>query len=102
MADVATLLQRVEAIEKKRFACPHDDVTVDEQMRRARLAVEQKELYSTNWKWVAKDYYTWPLAKRAQILGAPSTHHLCKSLLMENKKAPITDKPDPTDRKSVV
>lgn len=104
MANVATLLQRVEALEKKRFACPHDDVVVDEQMRRARLAVEEKGLYNANWKWVAKDYYSWPLAKRAKVLGAPTTHCLCKSLLMENRKAPHLDdvKADPTNPRFVL
>lgn len=103
MAEVATLLQRVEALENNRFACPHDDVQVDEQMRRARLAVEEKGLYSIDWKWVAKDYYSWPLAKRAKILQAPSTFHLTKSLLMENKKAPsIEEKADPTNPRFIL
>jgi prolyl-tRNA editing enzyme YbaK/EbsC (Cys-tRNA(Pro) deacylase) len=96
MVDLATLLQRVEALEKKRFACPHEDVVVDEQMRRARLAVDQLALYSTSWKWVARDYYSWPLAERAVALGAPNTDFLCKSLLMENRKAP-EDGGDPTN-----
>jgi len=102
-ADIPALLQRVEALEKKRFACPHDDVVIDEQMRRARLAVEQASLYSTNWKWVAKEYYTWPLAGRAKALGAPSTDYLCKSLLMENRKAPEEkDTQDPTNPRFVL
>lgn len=101
MADIATLLQRVEALEKKRFACPHEDVVVDEQMRRARLAVEQLALYSTSWKWVARDYYSWPLADRAKALGAPNTDFLCKSLLMENRKAP-QDGDDPTNPRFVL
>ena len=101
MTDTATLLLRVEALEKKRFACPHDDVTVDEQMRRARLAVEQLSLYSTSWKWVPKNYYSWPLSQRAKVLGAPSTDYLCKSLLMENRKAPM-EKADPTNPRFVL
>ncbi|CAB9525275.1 Pfam:YbaK [Seminavis robusta] len=101
MAEVATLLHRVEALEKKRFACPHEDVIVDEQMRRARLAVEHQALYSTNWKWVAKDYYTWTLSQRAKTLEAPSTDYLCKSLLMENRKAPETGD-DPTNPRFVL
>lgn len=88
MTDVAPLLQRIEALEKKRFQCPHDDVQIDEQMRRARLDVEQKKLHSSSWKWVEKKYYSWPLSGRAKALGATSTDYLCKSLLMENRKAP--------------
>ena len=101
MADVASLLQRVEALEKKRFHCPHDDVLIDEQMRRARRDVEERKLYSTSWKWVKKDYYTWPLSGRAKELGAPSTDYLCKSLLMENRKAPEAND-DPTNPRFVL
>ena len=76
---------RVAALELKRFQCPKD-VSVDESMRRARGHVEDMGLYSANWKWVPEPYYTWPLEQRAAMLGAHSTHMLCKSLLLENKK----------------
>lgn len=79
------LIERVEALEAKRFQCPKG-VFVDESMRRARAHVESLQLWSANWKWVPEPYYTWPLEKRAQILNAPTTHMLCKSLLLENKK----------------
>mmetsp|Transcript_2628 Transcript_2628/g.3940 ORF Transcript_2628/g.3940 Transcript_2628/m.3940 type:complete len:174 (-) Transcript_2628:47-568(-) len=36
-------------------------------------------------KWVPEDYYSFPLSKRAEILGAQSTFQLCKSMLMENR-----------------
>lgn len=104
MADVASLLQRVEALEKKRFQCPHGDIAVDEQMRRARLAVEQSALYSASWVWVPKDYYDRPLSERAKCLKAPSTDYLCKSLLMENRKAPqvVNEHHDPTNPRFVL
>lgn len=88
---------RVAALELKRFQCPKD-VPVDESMRRARGHVEELGLYSANWKWVAEPYYTWSLEQRAKMLGAQSTHMLCKSLLLENKK--VTDKPEIEDPKT--
>ena len=36
-------------------------------------------------KWVPEQYYSLSLCERAKILGAHSTHQLCKSMLMENK-----------------
>lgn len=101
MVDVASLLQRIGALESARFQSPYEDVVVDEQMRRARLAVEGKPLYSTDWKWVPKDYYNRPLTARAKCLGAPSTDFLCKSLLMENRKAPEKND-DPTNPRFVL
>jgi prolyl-tRNA editing enzyme YbaK/EbsC (Cys-tRNA(Pro) deacylase) len=76
---------RVSALESQRFECPKG-VGVDESMRRARAHVESLNLSSANWKWVPEPYYTWPLEKRAKMLNAATTHMLCKSLLMENKK----------------
>ena len=88
---------RVTALEVNRFQCPKD-VSVDESMRRARAHVDELGLYSANWKWVPEPYYTWPLEKRANMLGAHSTQMLCKSLLLENKK--VTDKPEMEDFKT--
>ena len=102
MTDVDFLLQRVESLEKKRFQCPHDDIVVDEQMRRARKDVEDRKLFSSGWKWVPKDYYSWPLSKRAKTLGAPSTDYLCKSLLMENRKAPEASNDDTTNPRFIL
>jgi len=101
MVDVASLLQRVETLEKKRFRCPHGDVQIDEQIIRARKAVEELGLYSATWKWVKKEYYEWPLSERAKELGAPNTNYLCKSLLMENRKAPEAND-DPTNPRFVL
>lgn len=57
-----------------------------EEVLRARDAVAQKKLYSSVFKWVPdRNYYSYPLKKRAEILGAHSTFQLCKSMLMENK-----------------
>ncbi|KAL3935267.1 MAG: hypothetical protein SGBAC_009184 [Bacillariaceae sp.] len=82
---------RVKALEQKRYRCPKG-VQVDESMRRAREHVERLQLYSSNWKWVPEKYYDWSLEQRAKILKAKSTHMLCKSLLLENKK--VTEETD--------
>jgi prolyl-tRNA editing enzyme YbaK/EbsC (Cys-tRNA(Pro) deacylase) len=83
MPDV--LVARVTALEQKRYQCPKG-TQVDESMRRAREQVERLTLYSSNWKWVPESYYDWSLEQRAKVLKARTTHMLCKSLLLENKK----------------
>ncbi|KAJ2723696.1 hypothetical protein GGI07_002491 [Coemansia sp. Benny D115] len=35
---------------------------------------------------VASDYYSWPLYERALCMSAPSPAHMCKSVLLENKR----------------
>ena len=82
----ATLEDRVVALERVHYKCPKEIAAVDESMRRARTEVEALGLYSSRWVWVPEPYYTWPLEQRAKKLKAPSTAHLCKSLLLENKK----------------
>ena len=85
----ATLEERVTALERTHYNCPKEVEAVDDSMRRARRDVEALGLYSSRWVWVPEPYYTWPLEQRAKKLKAPSTAHLCKSLLLENKK--VTD-----------
>lgn len=85
MGDLSALEIRVAALEKKAFGAP-DNVEIDEQLRRARMAVQDAEIYSSTWKWVPTDYYTRSLAERAKCLDASNVEFLCKSLLMENKK----------------
>ena len=94
---------RVTALEIKHYGCFNNKgVQVDDAMRRARRAVEKAELYSATWKFVPEPYYTWPLSQRAKCLGAPTVHHLCKSLLMENKKVDADAPFDPTNPKFVL
>jgi prolyl-tRNA editing enzyme YbaK/EbsC (Cys-tRNA(Pro) deacylase) len=90
-----SLEDRVARLERKHYGCPSDIVMVDDAMRRCRQAVERLGLYSANWKWVPESYYDWPLEQRAAILAAPSTQHLCKSLLLENKKASVVAASEP-------
>jgi prolyl-tRNA editing enzyme YbaK/EbsC (Cys-tRNA(Pro) deacylase) len=99
---LAALQARVTALERKRFQCPPSVETVDESMRRARLHVESVPCCSAVWKFVPEPYYTWELPQRAVALGAPSIHHLCKSLLMDNKKVPADQPHDPTNPKFVL
>jgi prolyl-tRNA editing enzyme YbaK/EbsC (Cys-tRNA(Pro) deacylase) len=82
-----TLEDRVVALERKHYGCPSHVKDVDDSMRGCRQEIEKLGLYSVNWKWVPEPYYDWPLEKRAAMLQAPSTSLLCKSLLLENKKA---------------
>lgn len=85
-------------LEQTRYACA-DGISVDDSMRRARTEVEKKGIYSSTWKWVPPSYYDWSLEKRAEALQSPSTSHLCKSLLMENRNC---DGSDPTNPKFVL
>lgn len=105
MASTTTTLEalqaRVDALERARFQLPSMISHVDKSMRRARLAVERHGLYSATWKFVPEPYYTWPLDERAQCLGANSIHYLCKSLLLENRKA-VDNNSDPTNPKFVL
>ncbi|KAJ2729929.1 hypothetical protein IW152_005441 [Coemansia sp. BCRC 34962] len=41
---------------------------------------------------VDSSYYTWPLYQRALCMLAPSTSHLCKTVVLENKRS-ATDNP---------
>ena len=91
-----TLEARVTALEVKRYQCPKG-ISVDESMRRARQHVERLDI-NCNWKWVPPTYYDWSLEQRAKVLKARSTHMLCKSLLLENKKV-TTEAADETNPK---
>ena len=84
---------RVTALETNRYKCPKG-VPVDESMRRAREHVESLNI-CCNWKWVPANYYDWSLEQRAKVLKARTTHMLCKSLLLENKKCSEPDETNP-------
>jgi len=86
---IEELQARVDALERQRYPDENAPVAVvDASMRRARASVEELGVYSACWKFVPPPYYSWPLEQRAECLKAPSIHHLCKSLLLENKKVP--------------
>lgn len=101
MATLEILEQRVTALESKRFtAVSGAEIVVDDNVRRARQAVQDARCYSSVWKFVPEHYYNQTLNERAALLGAPSIHNLCKSLLLENKKAPVSS--DPTNPRFVL
>jgi len=78
---------RLTRLEQVHHDCPKD-IPVDDSLRRARAHVERLALYSVVWKWVPSTYYGWNLQQRAESLTGSATHtaHLCKSLVLENKK----------------
>jgi hypothetical protein len=88
--DISHLLdvqKRITALEYKVYNPPDTCIEIDEQLRRARYAVECiNRCFSAQWKWVPSDYYSLSLPKRASILNACKVQQLCKSILMENKK----------------
>ena len=112
------LLSRVEVLERKRYSksCSDRSISdatttttvpdiIDESMRRARFAVETQTTlhYSAVWKFVPEQYYETSLEERARCLQAPSIHYLCKSLLLENRKATTTVRhSDPTNPRFVL
>ena len=98
---IQELQARVEALERQRYPSENAVSIIDSSMRRARQSVEELGVYSACWRFVPAPYYTWPLEQRAECLQARSIHHLCKSLLLENKKAAAVDD-DPTNPKFVL
>lgn len=78
----------MEKVEKAAYypkSLPEQSDVQQKEVLRARNAVTSKKIYSSVFKWVPEDYYTFTLSKRAEILGASSTFQLCKSMLMENR-----------------
>ncbi len=66
----------------------------DESPIQAKLAQELREKGFSNFRFVRApaNYYDESLEFRMGILNAASTHHLCKSMIMENTRAhPSTD-----------
>jgi len=90
-ADVEKMLTQIKNIEKttyfptKASSSASSSSSVHEEVVRARNAVVASKIYSSTFRWVPEDYYSYTLSKRAQILGAHSTFQLCKSMLMENR-----------------
>lgn len=54
-------------------------------------------LSTAQFKWVAGEYYSKPLQYRRDVLGAPSIHYLCKSIVLENTHCVNKDCSDPNN-----
>jgi prolyl-tRNA editing enzyme YbaK/EbsC (Cys-tRNA(Pro) deacylase) len=92
-ATLKDLEARVSLLERKRLQAPADVAVTDEQIWRARQAVQGAHIHSSVWKWVPENYYQRSLAERATALGALNVEYLCKSLLLENRKV-VQESPD--------
>jgi hypothetical protein len=65
-----------------------EDLMGEDNDVQRRLRDECIALGLTMWrlKRVPKDYYSWSLEERRDVLGAPSIEYLCKSMIMHNTK----------------
>jgi prolyl-tRNA editing enzyme YbaK/EbsC (Cys-tRNA(Pro) deacylase) len=54
------------------------------EVARLRSLTKDLQLTTSKFAWVPSEYYDKPLAWRKQQLGAPSTQHLCKAIVLEN------------------
>ncbi|KAK3826647.1 MAG: YbaK/aminoacyl-tRNA synthetase-associated domain-containing protein [Linnemannia elongata] len=83
-------------------ACPEPTMTMEDFLAKAKsdgmplnMPEATLQIYKdaqtrlpsqTRFFHVASDYYSWPYADRARVMGCPSTFHLCKTLTFENTK----------------
>ncbi|KAG0375819.1 hypothetical protein BGX24_008613 [Mortierella sp. AD032] len=67
-------------------ACPEPTMTMDDFLAKIYKDAEARLPSQTRFFHVASDYYDWPYAQRARVMGCPSTFHLCKTLIFENTK----------------
>lgn len=58
----------------------------DNEKRARSIAAQHPNLASSVFYRCPADYYDWHITKRRDLLGAPSIHYLCKSLIMHNSK----------------
>jgi len=65
-----------------------DEVTENEK-RMIQLAQESGLKTAIFWR-CPSDYYDWELEQRRAYLNAPTTHYLCKTIVMNNTKCPHT------------
>lgn len=67
--------------------------------KRVLAAAQAIGLRSFKMKRVPEGYYTWSLDKRRESLNAPTVHHLCKSIIVENTLCSQNDCSDPLNSK---
>lgn len=66
---------------------------------RVKQACKELRLVTARFHHVPPDYYSKSLQLRAKLLGAPSVHMLCKSMILENTHCMNTDNLDPKNIK---
>ncbi|KJE92796.1 hypothetical protein CAOG_03696 [Capsaspora owczarzaki ATCC 30864] len=79
----ALVLSQGQTSESKDAAQPK--VGEPEAVQRVRRACESAALHMSL-RCVPSDYYDWTLERRRNVLQAPSIHHLCKSIVLENTR----------------
>lgn len=115
----AAVLERVARLEKGRASCAPQEVAVPaaaavaappcglQQPGEGEVSEVQARLTSilqgdgvASFRFVRAPpgYYEQPLEFRMGVVGAASVHHLCKTIVMQNTRAPpeVTDCSDPT------
>ncbi|KAK1381794.1 putative ybaK/aminoacyl-tRNA synthetase-associated domain-containing protein [Heracleum sosnowskyi] len=90
------ILQRITDLELRAglpqpYTSPNDDVSVTEKRLSSILLSNGVNYFA--FKQVGFDFYDLSLELRRDALCAPSVHHLCKSIVMVNTRAPssVTD-----------
>mmetsp|Transcript_30331 Transcript_30331/g.74539 ORF Transcript_30331/g.74539 Transcript_30331/m.74539 type:complete len:218 (+) Transcript_30331:120-773(+) len=83
-AELCTSLQN-QADSLKSLDDKLDLVLLHAHARRVQALCEKQGVKSAKTRGVQPGYYDLPLERRMEILDAPSTAHLCKSIVMENK-----------------
>jgi len=69
----------MEALTARLFALPFSDVQVELLFFFRQLHLQSVQLIRA-----PSSYYEWTLEQRRALLDAPSTFHLCKTIVMEN------------------
>ncbi|KAJ8625872.1 hypothetical protein MRB53_019179 [Persea americana] len=84
------ILQRISALEQL-LLLPHqqDNASTDTESRLSAL-LRDGGVRDFCFKRVPFDYYDRSIDARREILGAPTIHHLCKSIVMVNTQAPAS------------
>eukprot|EP00026_Physarum_polycephalum_P016377 Phypoly_transcript_17266.p1 GENE.Phypoly_transcript_17266~~Phypoly_transcript_17266.p1 ORF type:complete len:223 (+),score=16.97 Phypoly_transcript_17266:127-795(+) len=85
------ILAHVEALNKR----VHTLRYISDVQKRVAGICEQLGLSSVSFVRAPSDYYEWQLQDRQKYIGAPSTHHLCKSIILENTECTEKDCSDP-------
>ncbi|PIA14225.1 hypothetical protein COEREDRAFT_47363 [Coemansia reversa NRRL 1564] len=76
----ASKQEACDEVEQKRYQWPSGVQQVLKGLDSAGLTTSSRIFH------VPPSYYEWPLYQRALSMGAPSPAHLCKMVVMENKR----------------